>query len=182
MYKHRFDPSPIKGGKDQYLIPVGDDAYLMISVENYEDSDALFARVKAGRGMNHAASEDIAESEDGQNPVMNFIGEYQCERAHALVECSGTDEAQITIEWGSSASELARWIIVGRLDTGTLTVAYSGCTKSIVTFDENGEEVSQVPEYEDGSGTIVFNDDGTFTWHEDQSEYENDMVFEWAPA
>ena len=119
------------------------------------------------------------EDPDWQNPVMNFIGEYQCDRAHALVECLGNDEAMITIEWGSSASELARWIITGRLDTDTLTIGYSGVTKSIVTYDDKGEEKSQEPEYEDGTGTITFNDDGTFTWHEDQSVYGTDMVFEW---
>lgn len=119
------------------------------------------------------------EDPDWQNPVMNFIGEYQSDRAHALVECLGNDEAAITIEWGGSAEQLARWDIWGRLDTETLTVNYSGVTKSIVTYDDSGEVVSQKPEYEDGTGTITFHDDGTFTWHEDQSQYGTDMVFEW---
>ena len=113
---------------------------------------------------------------------MNFIGEYRCDRAHATVECLGADEAWITIEWGGSATELARWDIVGRLDLDTLTIQYSGVSKMIVTSDENGDVVSQEPEYEDGSGAIVFHDDGTFTWHEDQSAYGNDMVFEWVPV
>ena len=118
--------------------------------------------------------------DDGQNPVMNFVGEYQCDRAHATVACTGVDEALITIEWGGSVSETARWDIVGQLDTETLTITYSGCTKSIVTYNADGEVVSQVTEYEDGTGTIVFHEDGTFTWHEDQSEYGEDLVFEWA--
>ena len=122
------------------------------------------------------------EDPDWQNPVMNFIGEYQCGRAHALVQCFGKEDAWITIEWGSSAWELARWDIIGRLDLDTLTVEYSGCTKQIVTYDDNGEVVSQEPEYEDGSGTIVFNNDGTFTWHEDQSVYGTEMVFKWIPV
>ncbi len=122
------------------------------------------------------------EDPDWQNPVMNFIGEYQCDRAHALVECSGYEDAWITIEWGGSAAELARWDIVGRLDTETLTIQYSGVSKMIVTYDENGEIANQEAEYEDGTGTIVFGNDGTFTWHEDQSEYGNDMVFEWVPV
>ena len=125
----------------------------------------------------------VFEEDPGwQNPVMNFIGEYQSDRAHALVECSGTEDALITIEWGGSAAELARWDIFGRLNTETLTINYSGVTKSIVTYDDSGEIVSQEPEYEDGTGTITFNDDGTFTWHEDQSEYGVDMVFEWVPV
>ena len=122
------------------------------------------------------------EDPDWQNPVMNFIGEYQSGRAHALVECFGNEDAWITIEWGSSAWELARWDIVERLDTETRTIAYSGVTKSIVTYDDSGEVVSQEPEYEDGTGTITFNDDGTFTWHEDQSAYGTDMVFQRVPV
>ena len=125
----------------------------------------------------------VFEEDPGwQNPVMNFIGEYQSGRAHARVECFGKDEAWITIDWGGSVSETAHWDIVGRLDTDTLTVAYEGCTKSIVTYDAEGEIVSQEPEYEDGSGTVVFHDDGTFTWHEDPPGSDEDMVFEWLPV
>ena len=119
------------------------------------------------------------EDPDWQNPVMNFIGNYQSGRANATVECFGNDESWITIEWGSSASELARWDIVGRLDLNTLTIQYSNVTKYIVTYDEKGEVKSQEPEYEGGTGTITFHDDGTFTWHEDQSAYGVDMEFEW---
>ena len=122
------------------------------------------------------------EDPDWQNPVMNFAGDYQCGRAHALVESFDTDSAWVTIEWGGSASELARWIISGPLDTDTQTISYSGSSKAIVTFNEDGEEVNVEDEYEDGTGTIVFNGDGTFTWHEDQSESGEDMVFELLPA
>ena len=122
------------------------------------------------------------EDPDWQNPVMNFVGEYQCGRAHAKVECFGSEDAWITIEWGSSARELTRWILVGRLDTDTLTIAYSGGTKSAVVYDDNGEVKSDDTEYTDGTGTIVFHGDGTFTWQEDQSERAEDMVFEWLPV
>ena len=121
------------------------------------------------------------EDADWQNPVMNFIGSYQCDRASALVECSGSEDALITIKWGSSAWELARWIIVGRLDTETLTIAYEGANKAVVTYDDSGEE-SVEDVYVDGTGTITFHDDGSFTWHEDQSEYGTDMLFEWVPV
>jgi hypothetical protein len=45
------------------------------------------------------------------------------------------------------------------MNTETLTIKYSNVTKS-----------------------IAFNDDGTFTWHDDQSEDGVDMVFEWVPV
>ena len=121
------------------------------------------------------------EDPDWQNPVMNFIGKYQCDQAHAMVECFGYDEAWITIERSDSEQELVRWIIVGRLNTNTLSIEYSGCNKSIITVDDNGEE-SPEDEYTDGTGTIVFSNDGTFTWHEDQYEADVDMVFEWIEA
>ncbi len=124
----------------------------------------------------------VFEEDPGwQNPVMNFVGSYQSDRAHALVECFGADEAWITIEWGGSAWEFARWIIAGRLDTDTLTIAYEGCSKSVITVNDSGEESAEEV-YADGTGTIAFHDDGTFTWHEDQSEYGVDMVFEWVGA
>ena len=124
-------------------------------------------------------NDDDESLEDGQNPVMNFVGEYQSDRAHALVECTGSDGALITIDWGGSAWETAQWVISGVLDLDTLTLEYADGVKSILTYDDDGALVSEETEYEDGTGTIVFNDDGTFTWHDDQSEYGEDMVFEW---
>ena len=114
---------------------------------------------------------------------MNFIGNYQSGRVHALVECSGSQDAAITIEWGGSAWETARWDIVGALDEDTLTVTYKNCSKKIITYDDNGNIKSEETEYDDGTGTVTFDYDNlTFTWHEDQSEYGADMVFEWVPV
>ena len=122
------------------------------------------------------------EDPDWQNPVMNFVGKYECGELRALVECFGNEDAWITIEQSKSDTELTRWDITGRLDLDTLTVAYSGSTKSTVVSDENGEVKSQEQEYTDGSGTVVFGDDGTFTWHEDGAEDEAGLVFEWLPV
>ncbi len=119
------------------------------------------------------------QNPDWQNPVMSFVGEYQCDQAQATVECFGFDEAWITIQSSGSAWETPQWDIVGSLDPDTLTISYTNCGKSLIVYDENGEIKSQDLEYEGGTGTIVFNDDGTFTWHEDQSESVDDMVFEW---
>lgn len=122
------------------------------------------------------------ENPDWQNPVAKLTGEYQCDRAHATVQDFDLDSALITIEWAGSAWETARWIISGPLDTGTMTISYEGCLNDHLVYDENGEITSQETIYEDGTGTIVFNGDGTFTWHEDQSETGEDMTFELLPA
>lgn len=118
------------------------------------------------------------EDPDWQNPVMNFVGAYECGRMSAKVDCFESEEAWITIENHDSDDETIQWDIVGRLDLETLTIEYTGCTKSVITYDADGDVASQEPEYEDGTGTIVFGDDGTFTWHEDQSESEEDLIFE----
>jgi hypothetical protein len=117
------------------------------------------------------------EDPNWQNPVMNFVGEYQYDRANATVECWGFDEAFITIEWSRSASEMTRWIIVGKLDTDTLTISYSGASKANLVYDETGEVTSEESIYDDGTGTIAFHEDRTFSWHDDQSENEEDLVF-----
>ncbi len=118
-------------------------------------------------------------AEDGQNPVMNFIGPYVCDRARALVEADGSDGARITIKWGSSAWELGRWVIAGPFDADTLTVDYTDCVMSVLTYGDDGELKSEAVEYENGTGRIVFDGAGSFTWHDDMSE-RDDMVFEWS--
>ena len=121
------------------------------------------------------------EDPDWESPLTPYLGEYQSGRAHATLDSVGDTDLWITIEWGNSAWELARWNMAGRFDPETSTIQYTGCSKMIVTYDEGGELKSQEPEYEDGSGTIVFHEDGTFTWHEDQAEREEDLVFEKLP-
>ena len=121
------------------------------------------------------------EDPDHKNSLIDFIGDYRCDRAHAYVESIGPDSVRITIDWGGSAWETANWLITGTLDADTMTVNYSGCSKSVFTYNDGGQLVSEEVEYEDGTGTVVFNDDGTFTWHEDQSESGTDMVFEKLP-
>ena len=122
------------------------------------------------------------EDPDWQNPADSYRGEYQCDRAHATVESYYPDSASIVIEWGGSASETAQWDILGKLDPETKTIEYSDSVKQIFVYDENGDVKSEEIEYDNGTGTIVFGDDGTFTWHDDQSESEDDMVFELVPA
>ena len=122
----------------------------------------------------------FAELGDGQNPVMNWVGEYAAGRAHALVECQGSDEARITIEWGDSAWSLGRWIMSGRLDEDTQTVEYSDCVYSYVVYTDEGELESETVEYENGVGRIVFAGSG-FTWYNDQEEREP-VEFEWSYA
>lgn len=53
-------------------------------------------------------------------------------------------------------------------------------SKQRLLYDDKDEVKSEEPEYE--GGTVTFNDDGTFTWHEDQYVCGTDMVFELIPV
>ena len=88
------------------------------------------------------------------------------------MECVGADGVRITVDWGGSAWELARWDMEGRLDAETMMVDYTGCVKKVITFGRDGSVAVCATEYEDGTGTVVFLEDGTFTWREDQVERE----------
>ena len=119
---------------------------------------------------------------DWRNPVLDCAGEYQSDRARAEVEADGADGAQIVIEWSDSAWGLACWNITGRIDPDTRTILYSGCSKSILIYNDKGEVQSAELEYENGTGSITFGSDGTFVWHEDQSESGTDLTFERVPT
>ena len=123
----------------------------------------LLALAACGKESGTSNVSDKDESADWQNIVMNFIG---------------NDEAKITIEWGGSATELSRWVITGKLDPETLTVNYTDSVKSEITYNGNGEIEKEDVIYTDGTGSVVFNDNGTFTWKDDRSEY-GDILFEW---
>ena len=49
-----------------------------------------------------------------------------------------------------------------------------------LTYNSNGELESETQDYENGTGSFVFGEDSTFTWHDDQEGRE--LVFQWAPS
>lgn len=117
-------------------------------------------------------------AEDSQNPVMNFVGTYGCDRATMIVECKGADAAQFTVTWSSSAATHAEWTMSGKLDTDKLTVDYTDCVKKEVTFNEDGSVANEDVIYEDGTGTISFSaDEYVLTWDDAKEHVADDMVF-----
>ena len=127
-----------------------------------------------------AGSEAVVD--DGQNPVMNFIGVYGHDRASVMVEADGSDGAKITVTWGSSAAENSEWVMSGKFDPETLTVAYTDCVRTDYVWNEQGEIDSETVAYENGEGTITFSDDGalTLTWDDAQEHIADGTVFEYA--
>ena len=97
------------------------------------------------------AKETIAPDE-GQNPVMNFIGNYYGGRACVSVEAKGSDEAEITVVWGDSYNTKAVWTMSG-------------------TFNEDTTYL-----YTSGRGEFVFSYDGV-TWNDMEEHMADTMVF-----
>lgn len=122
------------------------------------------------------------EAEDGQNPLMNYVGPYACDRATMKVEAEGMDGAKVTINWGSSYDEGSEWVISGTFDSSTLTITYADCVRTDYVYKSDGSVESETVAYEDGTGTIVFQDgDGIkATWNDEKEHMADGMEFTWA--
>ena len=119
---------------------------------------------------------DTAE-EAGQNPVMNYVGVYECDRCSITIEADGETDAKISVHWGSSATESSNWTMSGYFDPDTMRINYSDSVRTDLVLDEDTDEATVV--YEDGYGRIQFFEDGTLEW-QDEQEVDNvrGMIFE----
>ncbi len=125
-----------------------------------------------------AKPETASTEEDGQNPVMNVVGYYRCERATIVVEPEGSENAKISVTWGGSAWERAEWSMSGRFDPETMSVSYTDGVKKIVSYKENGEVASEETEYTDGTGVVSFDAERwALTWQDDREQAAEGMVF-----
>ena len=118
--------------------------------------------------------------EDGQNPIMNFIGNYSNGRGTMTVSAQGTDTANIAVSWSSSAFDTAEWKMSGTMtqDGDKLIVKYQNCSKVVYSYTADGTLNQMVTMYEGGSGTIIFSGDQA-EWIDNQEEIANGQVFRW---
>ena len=112
-----------------------------------------------------------SDEEDGQNPIMNYVGRYDNGGCHILVEADGDNGAKISIEWPMTDDEKETYTMSGDFDFDTFTVHYDNSTKTVYTLDAEGNVTDEEIKYTDGSGKIVFHDDGTLDWL-DENEAE----------
>ena len=95
---------------------------------------------------------------DGQNPVMNFIGTYSNGRAMMHVSERGKDQAVVTISWSSSAFETTNWNMSGTVTQvgDTLVMNYQDCYCETFLCSEDGTASLSVIDYTNGTGCITF--------------------------
>ena len=124
------------------------------------------------------------EPDDGQNPVMNFIGYYVCDRANVFIDTDGDEGASAIVTWNSSAWENSTWVMSGTFDSETLQFEYHDCVRTDYEYEENGDVKSQEEVYTGGHGFMTFSDGTplTLTWQDDQENIADGMVFEYAGA
>lgn len=132
-------------------------------------------------GLAACGSKTDKAAEDGQNPAMNFIGDYVCDRADIFIGAEGEDGMNATVTWGSSASEHSAWTMSGTFDPETLQFEYHDCIRTDYVYDEDGEVKSQEDVYTGGHGFMTFTegDPITLTWQDDQENMAKDMTFEY---
>lgn len=139
-----------------------------------------FSFVACSNSLNETAAyapdETVSETaqdsgEDGQNPVMNFIGNYENGGTYILVEADAKDGAIFTVEEPLTDDEKYTYSFSGTLDLDTLKVYYSNCTKKDIKLNPQGNVTEELTEYTDGTGIVIFHDDGTLEW-QDETEAE----------
>lgn len=135
---------------------------------------------KESAPMETQSAEAEIAGEEGQNPVMNFVGDYECDRAYITIEADGKDGARATVTWGGGADTTTEWTMSGKFDEKTLTFEYSDCVKKGLTYGEGGEVENEDVAYMDGKGSMTFKDGDpiTLTWQDDQENVADGMTFE----
>lgn len=151
------------------------------------DDDTVAASEDAGSEIAVAVDDSAKDrestgEEDGQNPVMGFIGPYAYGRAGMYIEPDGGHNARVSVAWGSGAREHSEWTMSGPFDEKTLTITYSNCVRKDLVFNENGEVESETIAYENGTGTITFQEGENISlvWKDDQDHMADDGVFTWS--
>ena len=116
---------------------------------------------------------------DSQNPVMNYVGPYVCQRAVVTISAEGKNGASAFITWGGSATSNAVWQMSGTFDSEKLQFEYSNGVKTAYEYNDKGEVVSEEEIYNDGEGDMTFTDgeELSLTWADKKENAADGMVF-----
>ena len=129
-------------------------------------------------------NDEAAGPQDGQNPVMNFVGIYSTEYStEALVEADGADGAKIFVTWAGSPWFHNQTVMSGPFDPETLTMTFTNATLTEYTYASDATVAEEKTSYTDGKGHAVFNPaDNTLTITEEFESGNMDTVYTWGPS
>ena len=118
--------------------------------------------------------------EEGQNPIMNFTGAYS-DKGGEYYLYLGASDAYNGVFLTIGHKQQDKYVIyeaVGSIKENVVT--YKDCIAYEPVPDANAENgVAYTTLYEDGTGTIVIEQDGTVTWKDDKNNEGEGLVFEW---
>lgn len=120
------------------------------------------------------------KEDDGQNPIMNFVGNYASGRATILVEADGDEGGKATVTWGSSAFENVVWTMSGDYDAESHVLSYDDCVKTEYAYNDDGSVASDKEIYTGGTGTMTFsegNEGPYLEWKDDKENVAEGMTF-----
>ncbi len=157
-------------------------AALMLSLAACGSGSA--AKTEAPAASPQGAETAGPAAEDGQNPVMNFVGIYHSDDStEALVEADGMENARITVTWAGSPWFHTQTLMAGRFDPETLTMEFSGTALTEYTYKSDGSIGEETVTGTDNAGKAVFNyEANTLTVTEGSGTESIETVYEWGPA
>lgn len=128
--------------------------------------------------------EVLPAADDGQNPVMNFVGVYHLEDSvEALVEAEGKENAKITVTAAFSPWFHTQTVMSGRFDPDTLTMTFTNAAFTEYSYAADGSVTEEKLSYTDGSGRAVFDSkSSTLTITEQFPSGDLESVYVWGPA
>ena len=109
---------------------------------------------------------------------VNLVGTWDdrySQRATMEVRGGKNNVYRIHIHWGSTAFESEDWTMTGTFNDTTGELTYKDCTRTTITFDEEGNETDEV-HYRNGTGKFLYNN-GELTWQSDNDDYVDQCVF-----
>ena len=129
-------------------------------------------------------SSEAVVAEDGQNPVMNFVGKYNAgDSIEALVEAEGANGARITVTYAGSPWFRSQTVMSGVFDAETLAVVFSDATLTEYTYNSQGGVAEETVSYSDGKGRALFHpDDNTLTIIDEFPSGDLETVYSWGSA
>lgn len=119
---------------------------------------------------------------DGQNPVMNLVGEYwdsYSQRANMTIEAGEGALAKVTIRWGSSAFETSEWRFTGTFNQDTMEIPYEDCVLVNEVYDMARGEMVETIIYDNGTGKLSIQSDNSILWQDNVENAGEHCCFEY---
>lgn len=143
----------------------------------------------AAENKTPAAEPQVTEAvempeEDGQNPIMNFVGVYSTEyNTEALVEAEGADGAKITVTWAGSPWFHTQTVMSGPFDPETLTMTFADAVLTEYTYASDGSVAEEKASDTKGKGHAVFDpENNSLTITEEFESGNIETVYAWGSS